>query len=199
MFMKAQKRKEIRDIGTRLFVEKGFENTTTRDIARAAGISNAALYYYFDSKEELLYQALDETLSNGLKRIKEIEKSSMGFSEKLRAITDMYTKYYAGDIDKMKLLVHDQKSLTPEHKAELDKKQRDYLDVMVNLLKDLRKKGEIRDLDPTVCAFAFFGMVHWAYRWYDPKGKIKPAKLSEIFDQIFNRGIYLDSVSKAEH
>ena len=196
--MKAQKRKEIRDIGTRLFVEKGFENTTTRDIARAAGISNAALYYYFDSKEELLYQALDETVSSGLKSIREIEQSNRGFSEKLSAITDIYTKYYAGDIDKMKLLVHDQKSLTPKHKEELDRKQREYLDVLVKLLKDLRKKGKIKNLDPMVCAFAFFGMVHWAYRWYDPKGKIKPAKLSGIFNQIFTKGIYSDSDRKHE-
>lgn len=190
--MKAQKRKKILDIGTKLFVEKGFENTTTRDIAKAAGISNAALYYYFDSKEHLLYQALDEIVSTGLKRIKEIEQSNKILSEKLRAITDMYTKYYAGETDKMKLLVLDQKSLTPEHKKKLNKKQREYLDVMVKILKDLKEKGEIIDLDPIACAFAFFGMVHWAYRWYDPKGKIKPAQLSEIFTKIFTRGIYSD-------
>ena len=114
--MKDQKRKEILKIGTRLFVEKGFENTTTRDIARAAGISNAALYYYFDSKEHLLYQTLDETVSSGLYRIREIEQSNKSFDEKLRAITAIYTEYYAGEIDKMKLFARNTRKGDPEER-----------------------------------------------------------------------------------
>ncbi|MBA4394854.1 MAG: TetR/AcrR family transcriptional regulator, partial [Desulfobacca sp.] len=59
---KDQKRTVIREAATKLFAEKGFENVTTRNISSAAKISNAALYYYFDSKEELLYQILDEAM-----------------------------------------------------------------------------------------------------------------------------------------
>jgi AcrR family transcriptional regulator len=66
---KEEKRKKIRDAAARLFAEKGFENTTTRDIAGAAGINNAALYYYFDNKEQLLYQILEEVIRTGLERI----------------------------------------------------------------------------------------------------------------------------------
>ena len=192
---KEQKRKRIRQIATKLFVEKGFENTTTRDIANAAGINKAALYYYFDSKEVLLYQILDDTVRIGLERIREIEGSKKSLKEKLMAVTDMYTRYYAFDTDMMKLLVHDQKSLRPEHKAKLDRLQKDYVKVFVKILEDLKKRGKILDIDTTVCAFAFFGMVHWAYRWYNPDGRIKPNQLSEIFNQIFTNGIFarLDS------
>lgn len=187
---KEQKRKQIRKIATKLFVEKGFENTTTRDIANAAGINKAALYYYFDSKEELLYQILDDTVRIGLERIREIEKSKISLKEKLTAVTDMYTRYYAFDTDMMKLLVHDQKSLRPEHKEKLDRLQKDYVKVFVKILEDLKKGGEILDIDTTVCAFAFFGMVHWAYRWYNPGGRIKPDQLAEIFNQIFTNGVF---------
>jgi AcrR family transcriptional regulator len=48
---KAEKRKEICDVATKLFVEKGFEKTTTRDIAGAAGVNTSAIYYYFEDKE----------------------------------------------------------------------------------------------------------------------------------------------------
>ena len=187
---KEQKRKQIRKIATKLFVEKGFENTTTRDIANAAGINKAALYYYFDSKEELLYQILDDTVRIGLERIREIEGSKISLKEKLTAVTDMYTRYYAFDTDMMKLLVHDQKSLRPEHKEKLDRLQKDYVKVFVKILEDLKKRGEILDIDTTVCAFAFFGMVHWAYRWYNPGGRIKPDQLAEIFNRIFTNGIF---------
>jgi AcrR family transcriptional regulator len=187
---KEQKRKRIRKVATKLFVEKGFENTTTRDIAKAADINKAALYYYFDSKEELLYQILDDTVRIGLDRIREIERSKISLKKKLTAVTDMYTLYYAYDTDMMKLLVHDQKSLRPEHKKKLVRLQKDYVKVFVKILEDLKKNGEISDIDTTVCAFAFFGMVHWAYRWYSPGGRIKPDQLSEMFNQIFTKGIF---------
>ena len=66
---KEEKRRKIREAAARLFAEKGFENTTTRDIAGAAGINNAALYYYFDNKEQLLYQILEEVIRTGLEKL----------------------------------------------------------------------------------------------------------------------------------
>ncbi len=72
--MKEQKRKKICDIAAELFAEKGFENTTTRDISKAAGMSDAGVYYYFDSKELLLYQIkifklIPESCTNYLLRL----------------------------------------------------------------------------------------------------------------------------------
>lgn len=198
--MKAQKRKKILDIATKLFAEKNFENTTTRDISKAAGVSNAALYYYFHSKESLLFEILNQTLTAGLDFIKETYQSDRDLKEKLTAITSLYTQYYADaqGIDKMKLLVHDQKSLSKEHKEEINKIQRDYLNIMVSILGELKAQGEMVALDTTVCSFAFFGMVHWAYRWYNPEGKIKPEQLSEIFNRVFSKGIYSASSSSQE-
>ena len=72
---KEYKRSAIREAATNLFAEKGYQVTTTRDICKAAKISNAALYYYFDSKEDILYQILDETMRAGLERIEKIEET----------------------------------------------------------------------------------------------------------------------------
>lgn len=185
-----EKRQVIRQIATRLFVHQGFENTTTRDIAKEVGISNAALYYYFDSKEELLYQILDEIITTGLNNLKEIEKGSSSPKNKLAKILESYTRYYSIEPDKMRLLAHDQKSLAPEHRRDLIKKQRDYVHIVVSILDELKNRGEILDMNTTVCAFAFFGMVHWVYRWYDPDGEIKPLQLSDMFNRIFTRGIF---------
>jgi len=186
---KEQKRRKIRDDAAKIFAERGFENTTTRDIAKAAEISPASVYYYFDSKEVLLYQILDETMSTGLALIEEIEQSDKNLKEKLSDILRIHTRA-AVDYNKMKLLVHDQNSLSSEHKEIIKQKQRTYVKKLIEILEDLKQKGEILNLDTTVCAFTFFGMVSWAYRWYNPKGRITPDELSEIFNQIFTGGIY---------
>ena len=63
----SEKRTRIIDTAAKLFAEKGFENTTTRDICKATGMSHAMIYYYFDDKESLVYEILDEILSEGLR------------------------------------------------------------------------------------------------------------------------------------
>jgi TetR/AcrR family transcriptional regulator, cholesterol catabolism regulator len=186
---KEEKRTKIRETAARLFAEKGFENTTTRDIAGAAGINNAALYYYFDSKEQLLYQILEEVIRTGLERMTEIEQSPRPQKEKLAQTLRIHTTA-AVDFDKMKMLVHDQRSLSPGHQEELNQKQSEYVSRLIAILQQLKDQGEMLDLDLTVCAYAFFGMVSWAYRWYRPDGKVKLEELSEVFYTIFTRGIY---------
>lgn len=47
------RRRQILEVAKRLFVQQGFHATTTRDIARAAGVSDALLYTYFSSKQEV--------------------------------------------------------------------------------------------------------------------------------------------------
>ena len=173
------------------FAERGFKSATTRDIARSARINPAAVYYYFDSKEDLLFQILQETISSGLSLIQEIEGSRKGLKEKLSDILKIHTQA-AVDFNKMKLLVHNQDALNPEHKEEIKAKQRIYANSLIKIFDELKAEGKMIDLDTKACAFAFFGMVSWAYRWYDPKGKISPARLSEIFHRIFTKGIYVD-------
>jgi len=193
--MKENKRKKIQDVANKLFSKKGFENTTTRDIAEAAGISNASLYYYFDSKEDLLYRILHEAISTGLSKIKDVERSDQSPKEKLLVFIEVFTKYYTIHPDRMKLLGRVHNSLAPGHNKALDDIRRDYVNILVGILEDLRKQGQILDIDTTICSFAFFGMVAWTYRWYNPKGKVKLDKLVEIVKKIFTRGIFLSDHS----
>jgi AcrR family transcriptional regulator len=53
-------RQQILDASLRLFSERGFARTTVRDIARQAGITDAAIYYHFESKRELLEALVEE-------------------------------------------------------------------------------------------------------------------------------------------
>lgn len=67
----AQKRSQILEAAADLFAEKGFHRTTTRDIARAVGVSEGTLYNYFENKEDLLMAIMsklveDQQLENRL-------------------------------------------------------------------------------------------------------------------------------------
>jgi AcrR family transcriptional regulator len=62
---------EILDFATEVFAEKGYEGASMRDLSRLSGISLAGLYYYFDSKEKLLYSIQKHTFSTIVDRLRE--------------------------------------------------------------------------------------------------------------------------------
>jgi hypothetical protein len=123
-----------------------------------------------------------------LKLIREIQQSQKGVKEKPSDVPQIHTRA-ALDRNKMKVLVHDQKYTSLEHWKAINGKQRGYVSTLIKILEDLKNVGEMVDMDTRVCAFVFFGMVSWAYRWYNPKGSSKPVELAEIFNRIFTKAI----------
>ncbi len=189
---KGAKREEIFKSAMRLFVEKGFEKTTIRDIAREAGINSSSIYYYFKDKEAVLYEILIDIMDESLEKLREIEKSEMSLKDKIHAIIKLHTKIYGTDPVRMELIVHNQKSISPEHWDELRSKQKEYVAIVAKTLSEMRNKGQIRDLNTMACTFALFGMIQMSYSWYNPDGKVKPSELSDLFMKIFTKGIFLD-------
>ncbi len=189
---KAEKRAEICKTATKLFVKKGFEKTTIRDIAREAGINSASIYYYFEDKESVLYEILIEIMDRSLDQLREIVNHEISLREKIYAIIRMHTEIYGLDTISMELIVHNQKSISPEHWDELKSKQKEYAKIVAGILSELKKEGKIIDIDPMGCTFSLFGMIQTSYRWYKPDGPINPNQLSDMFIQIFTKGVFYD-------
>jgi len=188
---KAEKRKEICKTAVKLFVEKGFEKTTIRDIARFTGINSSSIYYYFEDKESILYEILIDIMNDSLKKLRKIADSGIDLKEKIYAIIRMHTKVYGVDAVRMELITHNQKAITQEHWVELKSKQKEYAKIVAGIIFKMKAEGRIADLDPMVCTFALFGMIQWSYSWYKPDGRIKPDQLCDIFIQIFTENIFL--------
>src|SRR5258708_19858860 len=68
-----QRRAEIVDVATRLFLENGFHNTSIRDIARACPFNLASLYMYVASKEDILFLVAQQLIEEKAKAMAEVE------------------------------------------------------------------------------------------------------------------------------
>src|ERR1044071_6551696 len=80
------RRDELLAIAGRLFAERGFRNTTVRDIADAAGILSGSLYHHFDSKESMVDELLDSFQRSLWEEYDAIESSDRTPREKLEAV-----------------------------------------------------------------------------------------------------------------
>ncbi len=101
-------RTQILDASLRLFSEKGFATTSVRDIAQAAGITDAAIYYHFESKRDLLEALIEErgftSAIEGLERA-ETEELTIGPLEAISGIAASALALMYANRDLMKVLL----------------------------------------------------------------------------------------------
>ncbi len=84
---KGEKRKqELLKIAYRMFIEKGYDNTSIDEIIAAAGIAKGTYYYYFPSKEATLEAVIDMMIDEEAKRAKEVAAADMPVPEKMAAV-----------------------------------------------------------------------------------------------------------------
>jgi len=187
---KTYKRKsEIYKTVAALFASNGYERTSIRDITRELGMSTSSLYYYFKSKKELLFDLMNDGMDESLSAIEAICGSVLSPSEKMEKVLKFYTTFYALNRERLILLMHDIDSLNRSYKEVLVQKERRHVELLKTILIDLKNEGRLKDLHPTVAAFAFYGMIHWLFKWYDPQGPVDPDDLASSFLEIFTRGV----------
>ena len=144
MTKKADKIKEIHGVVTRLFAQRGYHNTSMREIARGLKMNQSSLYHYFDSKEDILFTLINDAMDDALGTLEEICKTDLSPHGKLNRVLSFYTHYYTGDLDRLVLLVNEQGNLGKDYRRILIKKERRYVHLIQSILKALADEGRMK-------------------------------------------------------
>ncbi len=98
---------QILDYATEVFAKKGYEGASMRDLSRLSGISLAGLYYYFESKEKLLYFIQQHTFTTIIERLREQLATSDNPEERIRIFVHNHVDYSVRRQNAMKVLSHE--------------------------------------------------------------------------------------------
>jgi AcrR family transcriptional regulator len=112
------RRQELIDIGERLFIKNGYDDTTVSDIVSAAGIAQGTFYHHFKSKEALL-EAIADRYIDDMNEILEVlvDDESMSAVEKFLALLSRINEF-SGSRESMVLLLHEERNVLLHHKLE---------------------------------------------------------------------------------
>ncbi|MFY9397335.1 MAG: TetR/AcrR family transcriptional regulator [Desulfomonilia bacterium] len=91
---KEQRRERILECAMKIFAEKGFQDATISEISKAAGVSDATVYEYFKSKEELLFSIPQEITERSMAETQKVLPYLRGAEAKLRALVQRYISTY---------------------------------------------------------------------------------------------------------
>jgi AcrR family transcriptional regulator len=185
------RRAELLRIAGELFAEKGFRNTTVRDIADAAGILSGSLYHHFDSKETMVDELLDTFQTELWARYDEIEASDASARQKLEAVVRASFDAIGSHRSEVAIFQNDSAYLMGFGRfAYLDQRNQRFRELWNGLLQQGVASGELRaDLDVEL-VYRFLRDTVWvAVRWYRPGGALSPTDVADQYLSIFLEGI----------
>jgi AcrR family transcriptional regulator len=185
------RRDELLAIAAKLFAERGFKNTTVRDIADAAGILSGSLYHHFDSKEAMVDELLDSFQTQLWEQYDAIEASDESPRAKLEAIVRVSFDAIDRHHSEVAIFQTDAVYLaTFDRFAYLHERNVRFRALWTGLLQDGVAAGELRsDLDVEL-VYRFLRDTVWvAVRWYRPGGDLSPDQVADQYLHILLEGI----------
>ena len=183
------RKEEILKIATKLFSEGGYDNTSTRELANAAGISVAGIYYFFQNKEEILFNILSMSLAELFESIQTAIIKDKDPLINLTQIIDNFVRQIVDHKMEMGLLLSESKRLNPEQLIIINNKKSDEYKLIKNEITILDNQGLLGNFNLTYTTFALFAIINYIHQWFDPNGPLSPQEFAKQTTNLFLNGI----------
>jgi len=173
---------------TAVFCDKGYDAASMRDLSRATGMSLAGLYYYFESKERLLYLIQKHTFETILASLRQSLEGVTDAEQRVRLFVRNHLEYFIANQKAMKVLSHEDEVLRNGYGGEVRAIKRAYYRVCLGLVEDLQRARGVK-FSGRIAVLSLFGMMNWIYTWYHPRVDADADALACQMSDIFLNGL----------
>jgi AcrR family transcriptional regulator len=151
-------------------------------------MSLAGMYYYFESKERLLYLIQKHTFTTIVERLRERLRGVSEPEERIRLFILNHLEYFLANQKAMKVLSHEDDALKNGFGSEIAAIKREYYRICIRLIDEFKQGGEFR-FSSRLAVLSLFGMMNWIYTWYNPRIDAGADELAGQMAEIFLRGV----------
>jgi TetR/AcrR family transcriptional regulator len=182
------RRREILHAAARVFRRRGISAAGMREIADEAGLSPGNLYYYFDSKDELLLFCQERTLEHMLAAVDAARAAGQSSAEQLRAILRAHVHALLDELEGA--TAHLEIDALPDAlRAPMIRKRDRYERAVRALVTQGVARGEFAQCDAALVTRAMLGAVNWTARWFRPDGAQSADEVAENISEYLVKGL----------
>jgi AcrR family transcriptional regulator len=169
-----------------LFAEQGFDATTVQQVVDRAEVTKGALYHYFDSKDDLLFEIYHALIGTQTADLEEIAARGLSASETVRAILVNVVNSTAARLPEAKVFFREAHKLDAERHAAFRADRRRYHESFRQVFAGGQASGEFAStVPPDTVVHIAMGVVNQLPVWYRPGGAKTPDELgNEIADFV---------------
>jgi AcrR family transcriptional regulator len=195
---------EIYRAAAQVICEKGYDATSMNDIAEAVGITKAGLYHHISGKGDLLFHIMNFGLDALEEEVIVPSRPIADAEERLRSIIDNHVQLITNRStpqgkNPVTIVSDEVTRLTPSQRRKIDRRKREYVDLIRETLNELKAQGKLEDVDVTASTFSLIGMILWLARWFSPDGRLTPEQISEEITKIALGGLLLPKGAAASN
>lgn len=179
----------VLDCAARLFHARGFEATTVRDIARAAGMLPGSLHYRYPTKGTLLLALMQRGVAIDRAAIDDALQDEADPVERLRLALRAHLRVILGH-DAARAVLFEWRPIEPESRAAMVVLRDEYDRFWAQLIDEAQRAGcLVEGIDRTMLRFLLFGAVNWTSMWYAPGGGLSPDEIADAFWRVVADGM----------
>jgi AcrR family transcriptional regulator len=176
---------EVLDAAIAVFCDRGYAAATLQDVAQTVGMLKGSLYYYFDSKEALLFRILSDADDQVRVIFDEVLGLQVPPNERLHHFLLRHIQWYVDNLELARVTFHEWNNLTGELLATQKKRRREYDRFVQDLIRACQQDGTISaDLPVTLAANYLLGAINSTPDWYRREGKATPVDLAALYTEL---------------
>ncbi|WP_406728307.1 TetR/AcrR family transcriptional regulator [Streptomyces sp. GD-15H] len=169
------------------FAERGYHATTTRDIAGRAGMSPAALYIHYKTKEELLHRISRIGHEKAVDILRTAARAEGGPTERLADAVSSFVRWHAGGRTTARVVQYELDSLGPDARAEIIALRRQVDTEVRGIIEEGVRTGEFDVSDVRGTTRAVLSLCVDVARWFDINGARTPEEVGALYADLVLR------------
>lgn len=177
-------------IAAHLFAQKGYEGTSLRDIAEQAGITKAALYYWFPEKEALFQRVVAGRMAALVERVTEAVTRADTPVAKIRAFLLCSAEHI--DRDRSGWISSSNtfwSNFDPEQRQAVVPERDRFERLLRQCVSDAVAQGTLRDVDPALATRLLLSGLNYLPRWHKPGGRLSAVQVVEQYLDMVLTGL----------
>ncbi|GAB3171866.1 TetR/AcrR family transcriptional regulator [Streptomyces incanus] len=169
------------------FAERGYHATTTRDIAGRAGMSPAALYIHYKTKEELLHRISRIGHEKALDILRTAARAEGSPTRRLAEAVSSFVRWHAGGRTTARVVQYELDSLGPDARAEIIALRRQVDAEVRGIIEEGVRSGEFDVPDVRGTTLAVLSLCIDVARWFNVNGSRTPEEVGALYADLVLR------------
>ncbi|MEU6379385.1 TetR/AcrR family transcriptional regulator [Streptomyces sp. NPDC046909] len=188
---RSERRLALVSLAAELFAEKGYQSTTVREIADAAGVLSGSLYHHFESKESIIDELLSEYLGELLATYREIVSAGSGPRQTLEGLVGAAIRSLQDHRAAITVLQNERHHLTQLPRfAYVQRSEAEVQELWVAVITSGVDAGVFRaGIDPKIAYRLLRDAIWVAVRWFRPSGELSADQLTEQYLTVLMEGM----------
>jgi TetR/AcrR family transcriptional regulator, cholesterol catabolism regulator len=191
---RANRQAEVIQAAVEVFWQKGYQAASIQDVADRVGVLKGSLYYYIDSKEDLLWRAIEEVHEEWGKILGAATALDADPLEQIHAFMKLHIEWYLAKVKEITVFFREWQHLSGERLKTVKRRRREYEQVVRELLTSAQESGYVApELDVTYATRYVLAAVNSVPDWYRVSAAADSTRIAEAYADMTVRLLAADS------